>query len=80
MASKITIFGTGPHNLIQPMGFYRWQTELFERGGGFVERHFPAQQGWPERKIAVLETKPRQQDQVLVELMAKHVVPKTFQG
>ena len=67
-----------------PSQVYRWQKELFERGGELFERRRPQANGQAraaQEQVAELEAQLRRKDAVLEELMEEHVrLKKTFGG
>ena len=68
---------------ISPNLFYRWQREFFENGAAAFEhngkRHKASEQA-KDRKIAALEQKLQQKNEVLVELMQEYVLLKKELG
>lgn len=66
---------------LNPTVFYRWQKELFEGGHLVFERHGtdPVARKAAER-IEKLESKLRQKDEVLGELMVEYVAVKKTLG
>ncbi len=60
---------------LQSMVFYRWQKEFFENGASAFEQKRPANYSSEQEGIAYLE-KIQTKDEVLAELMAKHVASK----
>src|SRR3954462_3935020 len=65
---------------LQPTVFYRWQKEFFENGtAAFEQKARPCHSADRER-IAYLEKKIQTKDEVLAELMAKHVALKKTLG
>jgi transposase-like protein len=68
---------------INPTLFYRWQKEFFENGAVAFEqtgRRRKADQEGKDRKIAVLESKLQQKNEVLAELMQEYVQLKKELG
>jgi len=66
---------------IRPTQFYRWQKEFFENGAAAFER--PRKRGQSDtkdRKIAALEAKVQQKNEVVAELLAEHVALKKTLG
>ena len=61
---------------VQPTLFDRWQKEFFENGAAAFENHgkrHKAAAGVKDRKLAALEEKLQQKNEVLAELRAEHV-------
>jgi transposase len=68
---------------ITPNLFYRWQRELFENGAAAFENHgkrHKASEDAKDRKIAALEQKLRQKNEVLAEVMQEYVLLKKELG
>jgi transposase len=67
---------------IQPTMFYLWQGKLFENGAGVFESKAATtrQQNAETRRIAALEAKIQQKNEVLAELMGEHVALKKSLG
>ena len=66
---------------IQPTQFYQWQKQLFENGAAAFER----KKGKPrtdtrDQKIARLETKLTEKNEVVAELLQEHVQLKKELG
>jgi transposase-like protein len=68
---------------IHPTLFYRWQKEFFDNGAAAFaqngKRH-KAVEDVKERKIATLEAKLQQKNEVLAELMQEYVQLKKEHG
>ena len=65
---------------LNPNVFYQWQKTLFENGAGAFER---ARRRGPDplqQRIATLEQKLQQKNEVLAELMQEHVELKKELG
>jgi transposase len=67
-------------NHIQPTQFYRWQQELFENGAQAFERKNSRPSQADKQRIAYLEAKLSQKNEVLSELMEDHVKLKKTLG
>lgn len=67
-------------NHIQPTQFYRWQQELFENGAQAFERKNSRPSQADKQRIAYLEAKLEQKNEVLSELMEDHVKLKKTLG
>jgi transposase-like protein len=67
---------------LQPTVFYQWQQKLFEDGAVVFEtrRESSRQQDAQTKRLEFLETKVRQKDEVLGELMAEYVSLKKSLG
>ena len=67
---------------IQPTLFYLWQKKLFEDGASIFESKAASarQQAAEQKKIAAIEDKLQQKNEVLAELMGEHVALKKKLG
>lgn len=68
---------------LQPSQLYNWQAQLFEHGAGAFERkpgRQPAAESVKDRKIAQLEAKLTQKNEVISELMEANVREKKRNG
>jgi transposase-like protein len=68
---------------LNPTLFYRWQKEFFENGAAAFEqtgKRRKADQEGKDRKIAALEGKLQQKNEVLAELMQEYVQLKKELG
>ena len=67
---------------VQPTQFYLWQKQLFENGASAFERKGKSQrtQAAEERRIAKLESKIAQKNEVVAELLEEHVKLKKELG
>ena len=68
---------------IHPTLFYRWQKEFFENGAAAFENTGKRRKGVAEakdRKIAALEQKLQQKNEVLAEVMQEYVQLKKELG
>jgi transposase len=68
---------------LHPTLFYRWQKEFFENGAAAFEqtgRRRKADEDAKDRKIAALEGKVQQKNEVLAELMQEYVQLKKELG
>jgi transposase len=68
---------------IHPTLFYRWQKEFFDNGAAAFEQNGKRRQAVEEvkdRKIAALEQKLQQKNEVLAELMQEYVQLKKEHG
>ena len=69
------------HNL-SPTLFYQWQKKLFEEGAAVFESRPEStrQQAADARRLAAVEQKLQQKNEVLAELMGEHVALKKKLG
>ena len=68
---------------LRPRVSSRWQKEFFENGAAAFEnsgRHRKAAEEGKDRKIAHLQEKLQQKNEVLAELMAEHIALKKTLG
>ena len=65
---------------IHPTVFYRWQKVFFENGAAAFVHQQAAAEKYLEKKIAALETKLSQKNEVLSEVMEEHVRLKKSLG
>ncbi len=67
---------------LQPTQIYNWQRQLFENAAAAFERPGRASQQdqAKDRKIAALETKVQQKNEVVAELLQEHVQLKKELG
>ncbi|MFQ5422438.1 MAG: transposase [Phycisphaerae bacterium] len=68
---------------LQPTVFYQWQKRLFEDGAVVFDqmrRKSPRQQTAEARRIAALEARMQEKNEVLAELMGEHVALKKTLG
>ena len=65
---------------VRPNVFYRWQKQFFENGLSAFQRSNGPKSNGLEKKMAVLEQKLTQKNEVLAELMAEHVALKKSLG
>jgi len=65
---------------IQPSQVYQWQKVLFENGAAAFERTGRRAEDPNQRKVAVLEGKLQQKNEVIAELMQEHVQLKKAIG
>src|SRR5687768_5987039 len=79
LIEKVAVSDLCEQYQLQPTVFYRWQQELFENGAAALERK-RGQNGSAgqasraqEQKVAQLEAKLQQKNEVLSELMEEHV-------
>jgi transposase-like protein len=75
LIEKIPISDVCQKHELQPTLFYLWQKKLFEEGAVVFETKAAStrQQNAEAQKIEALETKVRQKNEVLAELMGEHV-------
>ena len=65
---------------LQPTVFYRWQKQLFERGGEVLRSSRDPETTKLKRQIAQLEKKLAKKDEVLGEVMEEYVSVKKELG
>ena len=65
---------------IQPGQVYQWQKLFFENGAAAFERTNRRAEDANQRKVAALETKLQQKNEVIAELMQEHVQLKKAIG
>jgi transposase-like protein len=65
---------------VQVSQIYQWQKVLFENGAAVFERTNRRAEDAKERKVAALETKLQQKNEVIAELMQEHVQLKKAIG
>jgi transposase-like protein len=65
---------------LQPTLFYRWQKEFFENGASAFDKKADPQNKAEQKRIEQLETKLRNKNEVLSELMEEHVKLKKELG
>ena len=79
---KVPISELCEQHQIQPTVFYQWQKNLFEEGGAVFDARGkgPRRPDAQARKIAALEEKLTEKNEVLAELMGEHVALKKTLG
>ena len=81
LVEKVPVSDLCEQHQLQPTLFYRWQQELFENGAAALERrNGRSTQAAEQYKIAALEAKLTQKNEVLCELMEEHVKLKKRLG
>ena len=65
---------------LQPTVFYRWQKQLFERGGEVLRSSRDPETARLKRQVAKLEEKLVKKDEVLGEVMEEYVTIKKELG
>ena len=65
---------------LHPTQFYRWQKDFFEKGSLAFERQPKSKNNKYQRRIATLEEKLSQKDEVIAEIMQAHVSLKKKLG
>ena len=68
---------------LQPTVFYQWQKKLFENGAAVFDqppRKSPRRLSAEARRVAALEAKVQEKNEVLAELMGEHVALKKVLG
>lgn len=83
LVEKVPISDLCDRHGLQPSQIYQWQAQLFEHGVGAFERK-PGRQASAEsakdRRIAQLQTKLAQKNEVISELMEANVREKKVNG
>jgi transposase-like protein len=83
LVEKVPISDLCDRHGLQPSQIYQWQAQLFEHGAGAFERK-PGRQASAEsakdRRIAQLQTKLAQKNEVISELMEANVREKKVNG
>lgn len=83
LIEKVPISEVCEKHGLQPTVFYGWQKRLFEEGAAVFERprgESARQQAAEQRRIAFLEAKLRNKDEVMAELLGEHVALKKSLG
>lgn len=80
LVDKVALSDLCDEYQLQPTQFYRWQKEFFEKGALAFERQPKAKENKYQRKIATLEEKISQKDEVIAEIMQAHVSLKKKLG
>lgn len=65
---------------VAPSLFHRWQEQLLTNGALALENKYRPERNKDQEKIAKLESKIRQKDEVLAELMGEHIALKKALG
>jgi len=65
---------------LAPSVFHRWQEQLFGNAALALEGNRRPERGKDQQRIEKLESKIRQKDEVLAELMAEHISLKKELG
>ena len=65
---------------IAPSLFHKWQEQLFTHGALALENKYRPERNKDREKVAKLESKIRQKDEVLAELMVEHLALKKALG
>lgn len=77
---KISISDLCDRYNLQPTVFYRWQKQFFENGALAFQRQSKRKTNRYEQKVTALEQKLTQKNEVLAELMEKHIALKKSLG
>jgi len=83
LIEKVAISEVCDKHGLQPTVFYHWQKRLFEDGAVVFDqmrRKSPRQQTAEARRIASLEARMQEKNEVLAELMGEHVALKKTLG
>jgi len=65
---------------VAPSLFHRWQEQLFANGALALENKYRPERNKDKERIEKLESRIRQKDEVLAELMTEHVALKKALG
>ena len=65
---------------VAPSLFHRWQEQLFTNGALALENNYRPERNKDQERVTKLESKIRQKDEVLAELMAEHLALKKALG
>ncbi len=79
LVEKVPISEVCEKHGLQPTVFYGWQKKLFEEGAVVFEQpraKSGRQEAAEQRRIAFLEAKLRNKDEVMAELLGEHVALK----
>ena len=80
LIEKVPVSKVCEEAAVIPTQFYRWQEQLFQNGAVALESKRRAERSQEQAKIEKLESKIRQKDEVLAELVAEHVALKKAFG
>jgi transposase len=83
LIEKVPISEVCEKHGLQPTMFYGWQKKLFEEGAVVFEQpraKSGRQEAAEQRRIAFLEAKLRNKDEVMAELLGEHVALKKSLG
>lgn len=80
LVEKVPVSDLCDKHGMTPNMFYRWQKEFFERGAAAFERSGGGAPRGLEAKVAKLQAKLAQKDEVIAEIMQAHVELKKTLG
>ena len=83
LIEKVPISEVCDRHGLQPAMFYHWQKKLFENGAAVFDqpgRKSSRQEAAEARRIAALEAKVQEKNEVLAELMGEHMALKKTLG
>jgi transposase len=83
LIEKVPISEVCDKHGLQPAMFYQWQKKLFENGAAVFNqphRKSSRQEVAESRRIAALEAKVQEKNEVMAELMGEHVALKKTLG
>jgi transposase-like protein len=82
LIEKVPLSEVCPKHDLSPTLFYLWQKKLFEEGASVFESKAAntRQQATEALKIAAIESKLQQKNEVMAELMGEHVALKKKLG
>ncbi len=80
LVEKVPVSDLGQELKLQPTVFYWWPKEFFENGAAAFQRGFDRESKNDRQRIAALEEKLKNKNEVLLELMEEHVALKKGLG
>jgi transposase-like protein len=80
LVDKVSLSDLCDEYNLHPTQFYRWQKEFFEKGSLAFDRQSKSKNNKSQRRIASLEEKLSQKDEVIGEIMQAHVALKKKLG
>ena len=80
LIEKVAISTICDEARLAPSLFHRWQEQLFVNAALALEGSRRPDRGQDQQRIEKLESKIRQKDEVLAELMAEHITLKKELG
>ncbi len=80
LIEKVPVSDVCEQYQLSPTVFYRWQADLFENGAAALERKNARPNQAEAKRVAYLEAKLTQKNEVLSELMEEHVKLKKTLG
>jgi len=80
LVDKVAVSALCDEYSIQPTVFYRWQKQFFENGAAAFDRNSSKKAKRESKRVEALESKLRNKDEVISELMEDHVKLKKELG